>query len=204
MIELKLKYQHKQFILDVETTLSESLIYGIFGHSGAGKTTCLDCFAGYKHAEEIYLRDSETLADLIHDESNIGYVDQAFTLMPHMTVQRQFDFFSQVDESSKSDLIKDLEIEPYLQTKPGMLSGGQQQRVAISLALVRKPDVLLLDEPFAHLDVDLKHMYIERLKHYIQHHNILTFIVSHDLSDLENLTTAIIHLKNGRLNDGKS
>lgn len=204
MKRLKIKSHLNHFTLDIDTELSEGLIYGIYGPSASGKTTLLNSLAGYlSHEDNSFVyNDIDLLKD--NPKLNIAYVDQESTLIPHMTVSRQLSFFSKYSESEHKKIISYLELDDLLNQKPSSLSGGQIQRVCICLALLSKAQLLLLDEAFSNMDKSLKSFVREKITAHIRERKILTFMVSHDLADIYAMSDHILEISSGKLLSSRS
>ena len=178
--------------------VSQGEFFTLLGPSGSGKSTTLRCIAGLEHAEEgeIFINDqcvfSASRRILVQpDDRPIGMVFQSYAVWPHMDVFHNVAFpllygakgkrFSksqiheQVSEALRLVQLSGLESRPTTQ-----LSGGQQQRVALARALVRKPKLLLLDEPLSNLDAKLREEMRLDLKELTQSLHMTTFFVTHD------------------------
>ena len=194
--------------LDVDVALAEGEFVTLFGQSGAGKTTLLRMLAGLTVPDrgriaiggEVWF-DSERRIDLPPQRREIGLVFQDYALFPNMTVRQNLAFAladkkpgSRVDE-----LIDMMQLGALQQRLPATLSGGQKQRVALARALVRRPKLLLLDEPFSALDA-ATHI---RLQDEILrlHHNfgLTTLIVSHDLGEVYKLSDRVLLIERGSI-----
>ncbi len=154
------------FNLQVQFTAGTS-VTALFGASGSGKTTTLNLIAGHLRPAsgriclgEQVLVDSSAGVFLPPDQRRIGIVFQDHRLFPHLTVRRNLEYGLRRRPLRQIDLAKVvqvLELETLLDRPPATLSGGQQQRVALGRAILRGPELLLLDEPLAALDDALKH-----------------------------------------------
>jgi len=186
----KCYYENKildQFNIDIEN----NTVLNIAGPSGCGKTTLLRCIAGLENISsgKIRLKEKTVQSDDIFitpDKRNIGMVFQDLALWPHLTVYKNIDFVSRSIIKSRSDRKKwNLEVlEKFMinhkkNEYPGELSGGEQQRVAIARAIANKPEILLFDEPFSHLDKQLTGDIIKELEIYIKKYRATAIIVSH-------------------------
>lgn len=217
---LKLKNINLTFdeplLKDISFNLNSGESIGIVGKSGAGKSSLLKIIAGLLNPDSnsgsisLYNNNLPVPATmLIYGYNQIQLVEQNFSLDAYMTVYENMNL-------KASDLPFDkrkVEINKILRwvnllkisdRKVEQLSGGEQQRLAIARALIKKPLVLLLDEPFSHLDSALKSSLIIRLKEIRDKSNVSMVIVSHDGTDLLALCDKITHLKNGKLGKHKS
>ena len=217
---LKLKNINLTFdeplLKEISFNLNSGESLGIVGKSGAGKSSLLKIIAGLLNPDSnsgsisLYNNNLPVPATmLIYGYNQIQLVEQNFSLDAYMTVYENMNL-------KASDLPFDkrkVEINKILRwvnllkisdRKVEQLSGGEQQRLAIARALIKKPLVLLLDEPFSHLDSALKSSLIIRLKEIREKSKVSMLIVSHDGADLLALCDKITHLKNGKLGKHKS
>ena len=148
----------------INLTFDEGSFIALLGPSGCGKTTTLNCIAGLLEptSGSIYFDDRD-VTNLAPKDRNIGMVFQSYALYPHMKVIDNIAFSLKQKGMPKAErhekarqMARKLQIEHLLDRMPGELSGGQQQRVSMARALVKEPQVLLLDEPMSNLDARLK------------------------------------------------
>lgn len=203
-IELK----RSNFSLHVDEKF-ETGITGIFGHSGAGKTSLLQCISGVETpnkgtivVNEKPLFSSAVNANVATHKRNIGYVFQEGRLFPHLTVMKNVLYGKRFSKNRASgfdfqSIVAMLEIEHLLHSYPSEISGGERQRVSLARALLSAPDVLLLDEPFSALDQKLRKQIIPFIVKVASYSNIPVLIVSHDLPDILRLTDRLCIMKNG-------
>ena len=178
----------------------------LVGPSGCGKTTSLRMLAGLEAVDEgEILIDDRNVVNLPPRSRDIAMVFQNYALYPHMNVAENMGFALKIAKLKKSEIkarvqeaAKMLDLEDYLQRKPGQLSGGQRQRVAIARSLVLEPTLLLLDEPLGALDLKLReHMKIE-LKQ-LQAEFATTFVyITHDQSEALVLSDCVGVMNQGR------
>ncbi len=174
-------------------------IIQISGPSGAGKTTLLRCIAGLEKFEKgsIKLNDKVIQSERVFlqpHKRKIGMVFQDLALWPHMTVWQNIDFVSSSIFKNKKErnnwneeIIHAFRVDHKKSRFPGELSGGEQQRVAIARALANKPQLLLLDEPFSHLDKILAKDIIHVLEIYIKGKEISLISVTHNQFEFKTL-----------------
>lgn len=168
----------------------------LLGPSGCGKTTILLMIAGiYKPTKGLIYFDERVVNNVLPKDRKIGMVFQSYALYPHMSVFSNIVFPLRLMKTAKEEMKERtrkvtqlVRIEELLDRKPGQLSGGQQQRVALCRALVKEPEILLLDEPLSNLDARLRIMMRSELKRLQKDLGITTIFVTHD--QLEALTMA--------------
>jgi len=210
-----IKLQRKAFAIDVEFDIPSRGVLGIFGHSGSGKTTLLRCLAGLEkevqgHIEfnaQTWLSRSQNLSS---QSRNIGYIFQEDRLFPHLNVQQNLDYGSVRSSTNnpapldREHLFELLNIGHLLNRKPQQLSGGEKQRVAIGRALLKNPQIMLLDEPLASLDKKRKQEILPFLSRLHRELSIPMLYVSHSMEEVSLLCDHIIVMEQGRIQfDGR-
>ena len=186
------------------------LIIAIDGPSGAGKTTLLHCIAGLAHPDQgrivlnkTVLYDSSSRCHLPPRDRKVGLVFQDHLLFPHMTVENNLAFGQKGPRRERKQQLCEvaelLEIQPLLKRNVTILSGGEKQRVALGRAILARPGLLLLDEPFTGLDRRLKQQLIPYLKRLYEKTHIPMILVSHDPETMMDLVDEMIFLENGKL-----
>ena len=193
---------------DVSFTMERGRLLTVYGSSGAGKTTLLRMLAGLTTPRSGYIEvNGETWFD--HKKSinrppqqrSVGMVFQDFALFPHLTVRGNLETALRKgdDKTIIDQLIELMELQQLQHQRPAILSGGQKQRVALARAMVRKPALLLLDEPLSALDDAMR----GRLQEYIAdaHHRLglTTLLVSHYIPEIIRLSDTMIHLEHAQL-----
>ena len=190
---------------NVNLTIPSGKLIGLLGPSGCGKSTTLYLIAGLlrQNSGEIFFGDDE-VSETPPEKRGIGLVFQNYALYPHMTVRENILFPLQnlkvEKEEAKQQTIemaKLVGLEEMLDRKPKELSGGQQQRVAIARALVKKPRVLLLDEPLSNLDARLRLQTREEIKRIQRETGITTVFVTHDQEEAMSISDEIVVMKDG-------
>lgn len=186
-------------------------VTAIFGPSGAGKTTLLDLVAGLLAPDdgEVRLNDrvlfsSETGVNLPPEQRRVGYVFQEDLLFPHLTVMENlrygYDLLPPDSRRFEVGPVVDLMgLSGLLDRRPARLSGGERQRVALGRAILASPELLLMDEPLASLDQELKDRIIPYLRHIRSDLGIPILYVSHSVAEILELTGQVIVLKAGRV-----
>ena len=196
------------FHLEIDLTLTGQVI-GLFGNSGAGKTSLLEIIAGLRcPASGRIVLDDQVLMDLSTpyflppEKRGVGYVPQDLALFPHLSVRGNL-LYGHHPETAQAGMdlahvVEVLEIGPLLDRPPAQLSGGQKQRVAFARALLAAPQLLLLDEPLASLDHDLKLKIIPYLQRIRDEFRLPMIYVSHAPQEMVALCDQVVLLREGR------
>ena len=202
MIDINIKKKLNNKLLDINIDITKNEFVVISGASGSGKTTLLRCLAGLEVSQGvikvnniIWQNEKEFLK--IQDR-NIGFVFQGDSLFTNMNVLENLLFVKE-DKELANKLLEITEMSNYKNSMPSVLSGGQKQRVSICRALMNKPQILLLDEPFSALDSSIKSKLYNELKSIHKEFNLTTLLVSHDINEVYILGTRHIELKNLRI-----
>lgn len=206
--KLRKQYDSKTLALDdINLIIEDSKFVALLGPSGCGKTTTLNCIAGLLEptSGEIYFGERK-VTNLQPKDRNIGMVFQSYALYPHLKVIDNIAFpLKQKGVGKEARYAKArkiagmLQIEALLERKPSQLSGGQQQRVSMARALVKEPDVLLLDEPMSNLDARLKIEIRDEIRRIQQETGITSIIVTHDQEEAMAIADKIAILDNGHI-----
>ncbi|EQA4280100.1 molybdenum ABC transporter ATP-binding protein ModC [Cronobacter dublinensis] len=207
MLELNFTQVLGNHRLTVNETLPGSGITAIFGVSGAGKTSLINAISGLTRPQhgrivlnDRVLSDTETDTFLPPEKRRIGYVFQDARLFPHYKVRGNLKYGMAKEMAAQFDrLVTLLGIEPLLDRLPGTLSGGEKQRVAIGRALLTAPELLLLDEPLASLDVPRKRELLPYLQRLAREINIPMLYVSHSLEEILHLADKVLVLEQGEV-----
>ncbi|VAW86230.1 Ferric iron ABC transporter, ATP-binding protein [hydrothermal vent metagenome] len=181
----------------------------LLGKSGCGKTTALRAIAGFEPVTtgEIVLRGvtaSRAGYILAPEKRNIGMVFQDYALFPHMDVMDNICFglrkiSAMAKRKTASQLLKVVGLESFNERYPHELSGGQQQRVALARALAARPDLILMDEPFSNLDVDLRERIGIEVRDILKNEGIASILVTHDQQEAFVLADLIGVMDQGRI-----
>ena len=192
---------------DVSFEVAPGEFFSMLGPSGSGKTTCLRMIAGFDEpdAGEIFV-DGRPMAGVPPYERDVNTVFQDYALFPHMTVAENIAYglmVSGVDKATRRaralEALALVKLEGLEQRRPAQLSGGQRQRVALARALVKKPRVLLLDEPLGALDLKLREAMQVELKS-LQRQLRITFVyVTHDQAEALSMSDRLAVFNNGRV-----
>ena len=191
----------------VDLALAEGEFFGLLGPSGGGKTTLLRALAGFVVPDSgTILFDGEPVEGVPVRHRNIGMMFQNYALFPHMSVADNIAFGPSVQRKSRRDqadavarLLKLVRLEGLGARRPSALSGGQQQRVALARALASEPRLLLLDEPLAALDKNLRRDMQIELKRIQRSVGLTTVFVTHDQEEALTLSDRIAVLNRGRI-----
>lgn len=192
---------------DASLEINDGELLVLVGPSGCGKSTLLRMIAGLETISSGTLKIGERVVnDLPPKDRDIAMVFQSYALYPHMSVAENLGFGLKLRGHDKAaiaarvaDAAKTLELDQLLDRKPAVLSGGQRQRVALGRALVRKPQVFLLDEPLSNLDAKLRmSMRVEIARLHRQLGTTMVY-VTHDQIEAMTLGQRIVVLKDGRI-----
>ncbi|MDQ3486667.1 MAG: ATP-binding cassette domain-containing protein [Acidobacteriota bacterium] len=205
MIHLDFILRQGPFLLELHEQLAGG-ITALFGPSGAGKTTTLDAIAGLRRPSsgriavgERVLFDAERGIDLPAHTRHIGYVPQEPALFPHMNVRRNVLYGRRPGQRLSLEAVTTmLEVGEFLDRRVPDLSGGERQRVALARALMSAPDVLLLDEPLAAVDVERRRRILPYLLRVRDDLGVPVIYVSHDRGEVDQLADRVIVLDAGR------
>ncbi len=188
--------------LDVHLMLEEGEFVALYGPSGSGKTTLLRSIAGLEQADasikvggELWQSNSFFLPV---QKRKIGFVFQEYALFDNMSVEKNL-LFVRKDRELASHLLKITGLEAMAARYPQSLSGGQKQRLALCRALMNRPKLLLLDEPFSALDPQMRLHLQDEIAQLHKEFKTTTIMVSHDPSEIYKLADRVIELDNGNV-----
>lgn len=191
----------------VDLDLAENEFFALLGPSGCGKTTLLRMIAGFARPDAgRILLDGQDMTAVRPNRRPVNLMFQSYALFPHMTVAQNIAYGLEMEGCGREEIkrrvgemLEMTELVAYGARKPDSLSGGQRQRVALARALVKRPRVLLLDEPLGALDKKLREQMQLELKR-MQHEVGITFvIVTHDQEEALVMADRIAVLKDGRI-----
>ncbi|AYH50043.1 sugar ABC transporter ATP-binding protein [Dickeya fangzhongdai] len=191
----------------VNLTLADGEFVAILGPSGCGKSTTLFLLAGlYAPTQGHILFDGQRVNGVDARDRNVGVVFQSYALYPHLNVYDNIAFplrFKPAERDERDQRVRDaaalVQVTELLDRKPAALSGGQQQRVALARALVKRPSLLLLDEPLSNLDATLRMTMRTELKAIHARSRATTLMVTHDQLEAMTLASRIICMNQGRV-----
>ena len=202
-------YGSHAVVSDLSCALEEGSIGCLLGPSGCGKTTVLRAIAGFEHLSsgEIHLNGATVSSPGLHvppEQRRIGMVFQDYALFPHLSVADNVAFgLHQAGEAERRRRVEELLVTVGLAGAGGKypheLSGGQQQRVALARALAPKPQLLLLDEPFSNLDVDLRERLSLEVRDILKQSGITAVLVTHDQHEAFAVADEIGIMHEGRI-----
>lgn len=211
-MEVRLDRVNKKFgevhvLKDIDLVFPDRRFITLLGPSGCGKTTLLRMIAGLEEITEGQIRFGDRdVTKLAPRDRNIAMVFQSYALYPQMTVRKNLGYGLRVRKMPKSEIditvervAKILEIDHLLDRKPGQLSGGQRQRVALGRAMVRKPDIFLMDEPLSNLDAKLRVLMRGELRKFHLDLNVTTIYVTHDQLEAMTMSDYIAVMHQGVL-----
>jgi len=205
---------HKEPVLkNINLNIAKGENVSLIGASGCGKSTLLQLIYGIHHTDgHIFWNEKELLGpnfNLVPGEAFIKYLSQDFDLMPPLSVAENVGkYLSNMYPIKKKRRIKELlevvEMNDLSNAKAKHLSGGQQQRVALARALANEPELLLLDEPFSHIDHFRKNNLRRSLFSYLKEKNITSITATHDSTDALSFADKTVVLKNGKIHAQES
>ena len=192
---------------NVDLEIREGEFFALLGPSGCGKTTLLRMIAGFETLTEgTILIDDEDMSSVEPTHRPVNMVFQSYAVFPHMTVEENVGYGLRVVGTPKAEIeerVKEaidlVQLSGLEQRKPNKLSGGQQQRVALARALVKKPKVLLLDEPLSALDAKLREAMQLELVRLQQNVGITFIIVTHDQKEALSMANRIAVMGSGKI-----
>jgi ABC-type sugar transport system ATPase subunit len=205
LVELSKSYGRVRALENLSLTVAEGRFFVLFGPSSVGKTTTLRMIAGLVAPDrgrvEIFGKDwtRERIAG-----RGVSMVFQSFALYPHLTVYKNFAYPLVEDGVARAEIdrrVKEtaamLRLDGKLDRKPGTLSGGEQQRVALGRSLIRRPRILLLDEPLTNLDAKLRHEMRAELKRLHRHFGLTIVYATPDELEALSMGEEIAVMRNG-------
>ncbi len=211
MLHADIEYQTKKFHLQVKIDLCGGEIHALLGASGSGKTTLLRLLCGLLKPQQGSIKcggrslfDAKKKLHLPPQKRNIGLVFQDYALFDHLSVYDNIAYgVGGVTRENKTAVVDEwlgrIGLEEKREVYPENLSGGEKQRVALARALVSSPDVLLLDEPFAALNTQLRTHLRRDLKRLVRESGIPVLVALHDLDDARLLADEVSIMADGKM-----
>ena len=207
MEKLKKVYGEQVAVAETSMHLESGKFVVFLGPSGCGKTTTLNCIAGFEEpsAGRILFGDHD-VTHLAPHERNVAMVFQSALLYPHLSAQRNVEMsllYANIDAREQARRIKEmtdmLRIGHLMHKRPGALSGGERQRVALAKAMVRQPEVLLMDEPFSALDAALRNSLRSEVVQLQRKMGATTVFVTHDQVEAMTMGDIVVVMNAGRV-----
>nr|WP_249365719.1 ABC transporter ATP-binding protein [Cytobacillus citreus] len=200
-----MKFQDVVAVKELNLSIDKGKLVSILGPSGCGKSTTLYMIAGiYKPTDGELFFNEKLMNGLEPEHREIGMVFQNYALYPHMTVLQNIMFPLKMQKVPKrgallraKEMADLVQIGHLLDRKPSQLSGGQQQRTAIARALVRKPKLLLFDEPLSNLDARLRIEMREEIRRIQKELAITTIFVTHDQEEAMSISDEVLLMNEG-------
>ena len=208
--ELCVRYDNTEILSNINLSLQNSEILALLGPSGSGKSSILRFIAGLNQMPSGTLTLQNALLSkngkhlVPAGKREIGMVFQDYSLFPHMDVEQNIKFgISALSKNIQIQKVKDLlaliNLEGYEKKYPHELSGGQIHRISLARALASRPKILLLDEPFASLDKDIRQTLVINIRNILKSLEIAAIFVTHDTEDAHNFADIIYTIENNSL-----
>ncbi len=199
------KFGKNEGVENINLSVKEHELLTLLGPSGCGKTTILRAIGGFNQIDSgRILLDGKEIQNLQPEKRPTGMVFQSYNLWPHMTVYENMAFGMQIRKCPKEQIKKEIKkmlelvrMDGSEKKYPSQLSGGQQQRIAIARALVLKPSLLLLDEPFSALDAKIRGQMREELKRIQREAGLTVIFVTHDQEEAMAISDRIAVMRRG-------
>lgn len=194
-------------VQSVDLVVRRHDVFALLGSSGCGKTTLLRMLAGFEQATSgrIYL-DGEDITDLPPYRRPINMMFQSYALFPHMTVEANVAFGLKQEGVPRNEVrervfetLDLVQMAAFSRRKPHQLSGGQQQRVALARSLVKRPKLLLLDEPMSALDKQIRHKTQIELARILDQVGVTCIMVTHDQEEAMTMAARLAVMSEGRI-----
>lgn len=207
LINITKRFNNKNVLNNIDLEINEGEIISLLGKSGCGKSTTLQLIAGLITPDSgDILFNNKSVIDLPTEKRDAVIVFQDYLLFPHMSVFENIEFglkMRKVDKKIRkekvSKLLRLVKLEGYEKKYPYELSGGQKQRVAMARSLAVNPKILLLDEPFSNLDINLRNEMREFVLELQKRLNITTVLVTHDKEEALMMSERIAVMVDGEI-----
>jgi ABC-type Fe3+/spermidine/putrescine transport system ATPase subunit len=206
---LSFAYQKTPVLSALNFTVNQGEHLAIIGESGSGKSTLLKLIYGEFDLNEgqIFWKEQQILGpkfNLVVGYPFMKYVAQEFDLMPFISVEENIgkhlsNFFPEEKIQRTNQLLDIVELTEFAKTKVKTLSGGQKQRVALARALAKQPEIILLDEPFSHIDNFKKQTLRRKVFNYLKEQNITCIVATHDKDDVLGFADQMIVLHDSKI-----
>lgn len=206
---ISFSYKKIPVLKNISFKVKQGEHFSIIGESGSGKSTLLKLLYGTYDLNKgkIFWKDEEILGpkhNLIIGPDYMKYVAQEFDLMPFITVAENIgeflsNFYPEEKQKRTKELLEVVELSAFANTKVKLLSGGQKQRAALARAIAKQPEIILLDEPFSHIDNFKKQSLRRSLFKYLKDKNITCIAATHDKEDVLPFSDQMIVLHNAEI-----
>jgi len=206
---ISFSYNKQTIIDDISFSIGAGKHVSIIGESGSGKSTLLKLLYGTYDLNKghIFWKEHEILGpkhNLVVGPEFMKYVAQEFDLMPFISVSENIgaflsNFYPEEKQVRINELLEVVELKDFANTKVKNLSGGQKQRVALARAIAKQPEIVLLDEPFSHIDNFRKFSLRRNLFNYLKLKNITCIVATHDKDDVLSFSDQIIVLDDAKI-----
>ena len=212
--DLNFSYSKTPVLNAISFEVKQGEHLAVIGESGSGKSTLLKLLFGEYdlNSGTIFWKNTEILGpkyNLIIGYDFMKYVTQEFDLMPFISVEENIgkflsNFFPEEKQKRTKELLEVVELTSFTKTKVKTLSGGQKQRVALAQALANQPEIILLDEPFSHIDNFKKQSLRRNVFKYLKQKNITCLVATHDKDDVLGFADKMLVLHNKKIEDYNS
>ena len=206
---LTFSYKKTKILNEINISVNHGENISVIGESGSGKTTLLKLIYGEYDLDNgtIFWKKKQILGpkyNLVIGYDFIKYVAQEFDLMPYISVEENIgkflsNFFPDEKQKRTLELLDVVELTQFAHVKVKTLSGGQKQRVALARALAKEPEIILLDEPFSHIDNFKKQSLRRRVFKYLKDKQITCIVATHDKNDVLGFADRMILLNNTQI-----
>lgn len=206
---ISFSYKNEKTLKNISFFVKKGQHVSILGESGSGKSTLLKLIYGLHDLDEgeIFWNETKIFGpkyNLVPGMSFMKYLAQDFDLMPFITVSENIgkflsNFYPEKKQARIKELLQLVEMTEFANVKVKYLSGGQMQRVALARVLALEPEVLLLDEPFSHIDNSRKNNLRRSVFNYAKKNNITCVVATHDIEDALSFSDTVLVFKNGEL-----
>ncbi len=204
MIGIDIKKSLKDISLEIKLEIKQGEFVAISGKSGSGKTTFLRVLAGLEEAKGTIEVDDEIWLDGFTckepQKREIGFVFQDYALFPNMSVEENLLYVSK-DRDLAYYLLEVTELLKLRKRLPSRLSGGEKQRVSLCRALMKRPKILLMDEPLSALDFEIREKIQNKILYLHKEFELTTVLVSHDPSEIYKLADRVVVFDYGKITD---
>lgn len=212
LITNNIYFQHENTnfrLKDINITIESGEFSSVIGHSGSGKSTLFNLLCGIQkpNSGSIFINNEEVFgkdSNLPPEKRGVGMIFQKPTLFPHKTILENVTFAinrkNRTEKRKKAyELLEYVGMHQYIDYLPNMISGGQQQLVTIIRTLANEPKILLLDEPFANLDVILRRVILDKTLSIIKEYNITSLMITHDPIEALEISDRLFIMENGSI-----